>query len=1109
MGIGVDVETVVPADHAANGAAETTINVLRRLAGVFVTQIEKALGIGMTIGSMHPLYSWSLVHAAWIHNRFTVRHGQTPYELCSSRMYTGKIALFGEAVLGYLRTSQKAAPCWTRGLWLGKALNNDAHVIGVPGGKVFVTRSIRRFSESWDAKLIADFEACTWEYGLAALGSQLVAAKRITGPQPSTPVPFAVAYPDDHEALAVHGIPGTPEQDEGILLGPQTMLRRSLPPPPQAVAAEAGQEAHAGDVTMAETPRAVVPSTPLDSQGLDVPSTPRADISEHVHDALESDRPSKAPRILAIQGVDHEDEDPPIVLQTSDLDELEAYDYNLVDECEDGEDMLISENVSDLHVLCMPYTPLEPELSASELSKLDALADKMELDRLQAMGVLLPVESLMDQHTSSDSTSCFKKLSTRMVRSWRDKGINGERVWLRRSGYVAREFAWLTPERQDLFSPASSTLTVRLLPVLFLKFVCKGFVLCAIDIGDAYLTVPQKVPTVVSYTDNDGKRVEFSLGRVLPGRRDGALLWHESITNFLWQEMGIGCCEAYPSLLRSECGACMMLLHVDDILCLCTQQFLSDVLRPTLERKYKVAIEVMQTPGDEITFLKFMDESNMLIESHPKHIEHVLDLLNIRRHFQPKKTPAHPELDANDVTHELDAEQAGIYRSAVGTLLYIAPDFPDCQFTIRALAQWMAKPTVHAFNCLKYFAGYLLGCTNHCLQLTFRPQHGSYNYYGDLMVLEVFCDSDWASNKRTRKSVSSCCMMLHGCLLHSSSRTQRTIALSSGEAETYAATSGGCDAVLLRECLLFLFPSGELEVRLFIDSSACRSILQRQGVGKVRHLSTRCLWMQQFCKRGVFSVHPIGTKLNVSDIGTKRHPRPRMLYLMFLLGVYDQGCSQRVGSETYDRLTSETLIASSVNQLRATGLPTGTCKSLLRVLLVSALSPMADAMGLSSKTSPVVVLLLTMLVIAFGVIFWLGLRVHRLQGSLNMKSTLLEVMKVLHDNLKLKDLEGEESEESSDDEMEESPNARRQRYQNAEDMSQVSDPDEWCEMHYGPRFDDYGVERELGEMHAALRTRLERLEREWEEAQTLNDLETMRQLELQIMEISAMLPRNS
>ena len=64
MGIGVSVETVVPADHAANGAAETTVNVLRRLAGIFVTQIEKALGIGMTISSMHPLFAWSLVHSS-------------------------------------------------------------------------------------------------------------------------------------------------------------------------------------------------------------------------------------------------------------------------------------------------------------------------------------------------------------------------------------------------------------------------------------------------------------------------------------------------------------------------------------------------------------------------------------------------------------------------------------------------------------------------------------------------------------------------------------------------------------------------------------------------------------------------------------------------------------------------------------------------------------------------------------------------------------------------------------------------------------------------------------------------------------------------------------
>ena len=209
----------------------------------------------------------------------------------------------------------------------------------------------------------------------------------------------------------------------------------------------------------------------------------------HVHEELESDRPSKVPRILAVQGVDHEDEDPPIFFETSELDSLESYDYILMSEDLDGDDVSKSGDVSDLELLCMPYTPLEPELDDLKLSKLDALADKMELERLQAMGVLLPVEPLAEHGFEN-----VKKLSTRMVRTWRDKRLGGRRVWLRRSRYVAREYAWMTPERQDLFSPASSNLTVRLLPILFLKLFSQGFVLCSLDIGDAYLTVDQKVP---------------------------------------------------------------------------------------------------------------------------------------------------------------------------------------------------------------------------------------------------------------------------------------------------------------------------------------------------------------------------------------------------------------------------------------------------------------------------------------------------------------------------------------------------------------------------------------------------------------------------------------
>ena len=157
---------------------------------------------------------------------------------------------------------------------------------------------------------------------------------------------------------------------------------------------------------------------------------------------------------------------------------------------------------------------------------------------------------------------------------------------MRRARYVAREYAWLTPDRQDLFSPASSGMTNRLLPSLFLHWkrenLHKKFMLGAIDIGDAFLTVLQVEPTLVS----SGAEM-FALGRVLPGQRDGSQLWFNSVSSFLGTELGFKHCDAYPNLLGNE--HCLILLHVDDMLVLTEQQYFDNKLLPTLTSKYKVS----------------------------------------------------------------------------------------------------------------------------------------------------------------------------------------------------------------------------------------------------------------------------------------------------------------------------------------------------------------------------------------------------------------------------------------------------------------------------------------------------------------------------------------
>ena len=97
---------------------------------------------------------------------------------------------------------------------------------------------------------------------------------------------------------------------------------------------------------------------------------------------------------------------------------------------------------------------------------------------------------------------------------------------------------------------------------------------------------------------------------------------------------------------------------------------------------------------------------------------------------------------------------------------------------------------------------------------------GIYHAYPDVQqsenVLEVFTDSDWASDRQTRRSVSCWCIFFGGCMIFSASRTQKVVSLCSAEAEGLTG----------RRTWIYV-------CCLYTDSSGARGILQRQGVGGV------------------------------------------------------------------------------------------------------------------------------------------------------------------------------------------------------------------------------------------------------------------------------------
>ena len=57
------------------------------------------------------------------------------------------------------------------------------------------------------------------------------------------------------------------------------------------------------------------------------------------------------------------------------------------------------------------------------------------------------------------------------------------------------------------------------------------------------------------------------------------------------------------------------------------------------------------------------------------------------------------------------------------------------------------------------------------------------------------------------------------------------------------------------------------------DSSACRAMAYRSGVGRVRHMDLRLLWTQHATRKLGLHVRKVDGASNRADLGTKKHSR--------------------------------------------------------------------------------------------------------------------------------------------------------------------------------------------------------------------------------------------
>ena len=104
-------------------------------------------------------------------------------------------------------------------------------------------------------------------------------------------------------------------------------------------------------------------------------------------------------------------------------------------------------------------------------------------------------------------------------------------------------------------------------------------------------------------------------------------------------------------------------------------------------------------------------------------------------------------------------------------------------------------------------------------------------------------------------------------LLKSWSSTQPSISLSSGEAEYYGVVKATGIAIGQQSLMSDL--GMDIQVRAWTDSSAAIGICGRSGLGKLRHVQTHTLWVQERVRTGAIELRKVHGEVNPADLFTK------------------------------------------------------------------------------------------------------------------------------------------------------------------------------------------------------------------------------------------------
>ncbi|XP_055858775.1 uncharacterized protein LOC129921113 [Episyrphus balteatus] len=216
------------------------------------------------------------------------------------------------------------------------------------------------------------------------------------------------------------------------------------------------------------------------------------------------------------------------------------------------------------------------------------------------------------------------------------------------------------------------------------------------------------------------------------------------------------------------------------------------------------------------------------------------------------------------------------YRQLIGSLMYLAiATRLDSSFTVNRLAQFNESYQDVHWSAAKRVLRYLRETENY--ELT---------YTKDNLGLRGYSDADHANDESDRVSYTGYVFILSGAAITWRSQKQRSVAISSTEAEYVALSETSREATYLLNLMTEMNLPELTKISIGTDNQGAKHIAENSVChSRTKHIATRYHFVRQVLKDGKVTVIYTPTDMMPADVFTKPLPGPAHYRCMKDIGV--------------------------------------------------------------------------------------------------------------------------------------------------------------------------------------------------------------------------------